>query len=117
MQHKDDKIPEFSFSGDTITISGSSIMEDPFQEWSKFITNLRIYIDGRKEITINFELDLINSSNSLYIINVFSVLNEHRRNCKITVNWYYYEADEDMEFLGETYQERNPRLNFNLKLR
>jgi hypothetical protein len=114
---EDINIPRFEFSGNSITISGRSLMEDPVDEWGKFITNLRIYIEGRKRLNLNFRLDGISSSNSLYITNIFSVLNEYRRKCEIIVNWYFFEADEDMEFLGEHYQDRNQKLAFKLKIR
>lgn len=107
-------IPTFEFSGDVITISGRSMMEDPVDEWGKFITNIRIYINGRRQLTVNFILDGISSNNSLYLTNLFFVFNEHRYKCKIVVNWYYWEADEAMQFLGEYYQKRNPKLKINL---
>lgn len=119
MQRKQSsKIPVFQFSGNIITISGKSLMEDPVDEWGGFITSVRVYIHNRRELTINFILDGISSSNSLYLTNLFSVFGEYRRRCKIIVNWYYYEADEDLEFKGEYYQERNSKLQeFNLKVR
>ncbi len=107
----------FEFSGGIITISGRSMMEDPLDEWGKFITNVRVYITGKRKLTVDFMLDGISSSNSLYLTNLFSVFNEHKYKCKIIINWYYWEADEVMQFLGEHYQERNPKLNFNLKVR
>lgn len=106
--------PIFEFCGDVITISGKSMMEDPVDEWGKFITNIRIYINGRKQLTVNFILDGISSNNSLYLTNLFSVFNEHRYKCKFLINWYYWEKDESMEFLGEYSQTRNPKLKINL---
>lgn len=112
MQHSN--IPTFEYCGNDITISGRSMMEDPVDEWGKFITHMRVYITGRKQLTINFILDGISSNNSLYLTNLFFTLNEFRYKCKIVVNWYHLEADESMEFLGEHYQERNPKLKINL---
>lgn len=111
-------IPVFEFSGNTITISGRSLMEDPIDEWGNFITSVRVYIQSRRSLEVNFVLDGISSSNSLYLTNLFSVFSEYRRKCKVVVNWYHFKADEDMEFLGEHYQERNSKLyKFNLKIR
>lgn len=118
MKKRISNIPIFEFSGDSISISGRSLMEDPIDEWGDFITSVRVYIQNRVKLTVNFVLDGISSSNSLYLTNLFSVFSEYRRKCKVVVNWYYFEDDEDMEFLGEHYQERNSKLyKFNLKVR
>ena len=110
-------LPIFEFVGNEINVSGRSYSNDPVEEWGGFLTNVRNVVQTKKELQVNFMLDGISSSNSLYLTNLFSIFNEYRIKCKIKINWYYIEEDEDMEFLGEHYQERNPKLKIELKTR
>lgn len=107
-------IPKFEYLGDVINITGKSIPEDAQEVWLSFIMVMRAELRRRKRLTLNFNLDIFNTSSSIYLNNLFSTLEEYAiKDCKIIVNWYYFEKDEDMFELGDIYKERF-KLNFNL---
>lgn len=114
MNYNPNDVPKFEFSGNEINISGKSIPEDADSVWRVFLRQLTPYIDKLNEVTINFKLDIFNTASSLYLTNIFEIISLYNTRCKININWYFFEEDEDMQFLGETYQERNPKLHIKL---
>lgn len=109
------ELPCFTFDNDVIRITGKSIPLDAAIVWNAFIGQLKIHIANRKKIEIIFNLEIFNSSSSLYLTKIFDILNENRRIMTIVVNWVYDERDESMMELGEIYQERYDLFEFNLK--
>ena len=97
--------PKFDFNHGTVTISGKSVLEDPGEVWLGFIKELKDYINKYDFITVDFRLDAFNTSSSMYVTNVMLTLDELKDKCKVTINWYYLEIDEDMQFLGEAYKD------------
>jgi hypothetical protein len=106
-------LPIFEYKKNIINIKGKSIPEDAKEAWLPFINRINEIIKEEKQITINFNLDIFNTASSLYLNNIFLILENNRHNVDITINWYYLGIDEDMFDLGEIYSERY-KLKFNL---
>lgn len=114
--NKNDFLPDIEYLGNVINISGKSMPNDPREAWLPFIQEVRDIIEKEKNLTINFKLDIFNTCSSRYFMDVFSTFENYKDKCKITINWYYPEEDEDdddMKFLGSEYKERF-NLDFNL---
>jgi hypothetical protein len=108
------EIPKFDFDRNEINITGRSIPEYAAPAWFDFLEKLRVYIHKRNLLFINFNLDYFNSASSIYITDMFNVLEENYKTCRSTVNWYYYEADETTMEDGEIYKEQFTKIKINL---
>lgn len=115
-QVKDEPLhtPIFTFDGNVVTITGRALPEYAAMVWVPFIEELKQYIIINKNIVLNFKLEYFNSASSRYVSDLFVTLAELRSKCSVTINWYYLDIDEDMEYYGDLYKSANPLLNFNL---
>jgi len=109
--------PVFTFNDEVINITGRAIPELASLAWCGFLEDLREYVKSKNRLLVNFKLDYFNSSSSRYITDMFSILSEYARQCRTTVNWYYFEGDETTYENGEIYQERNLKIKINLIMR
>lgn len=109
-----DDNPIFDFNDEVINITGRAIPELASLAWCGFLDDLKQYIKSKTRLIINFRLDYFNSSSSRYITDMFSILSEFSRQCRTTVNWYYFDGDDTTMENGEIYKERNLKIKVNL---
>jgi len=111
-----DRMPNITFVGNVITLEGNAMPYDPRESWLPFVIKLRETLDKEKELIINFKFKIFNTSSSRYFMDIFSSFEKSKDKCKVVINWYYPEEDEDdddLKWLGMTYKERF-NLDFNL---
>ena len=109
-----DENPVFTFNNEEISITGRAIPELASLAWCGFLHDLKEYLKKVERLTINFKLDYFNSASSRYITDMFSILSDNARNCKATVNWYYFDGDDTTMENGEIYKERNLKIKVNI---
>jgi hypothetical protein len=107
-------IPDFDFVGDTITIKGRCILEDPSPVWKPFKLQLIDHINIRKNSIINFRLDGFNTSSIMYISLLIRIIDSMWSSKNIIINWYYLYMDEDMLEYGENFKEMLKHVTMNL---
>lgn len=96
-------------------IKGFSISSDAFNMyqpvWAWF-EELEKVIPVDKELKVQIHLEHINTSSSKMLFEIFEVLKKiESKGCKIEVDWYHYEEDEEHEE-GSTFEEIS-ELKFN----
>ncbi len=86
-----------------ISLKGGSYPEDPIAFFEPIFDWVKQYIsEVGKEMTVNIDIDYINTSSSKCIVDFLELLEGyHREGGKVKVNWYYEEEDEDMQETGE----------------
>ncbi len=89
-----------------IEIKGRSIPENSIEFYKPLIDWLEEYGDiALDETAVNVQLEYFNTSSSKCILDIFKKLEViFKKGCKVEVNWYYEEDDEDMFEAGEDYQ-------------
>ncbi len=89
-----------------IEIKGRSIPENSIEFYKPLIDWLEEYGDiALEETVVNVQLEYFNTSSSKCILDIFKKLEViFKKGCKVEVNWYYEEDDEDMFEAGEDYQ-------------
>lgn len=96
-------------------ISGSSYPENA----SEFYLPVFAWIDKflmevTKEVTMNFNLDYLNSSSIKFISEIVDKLNKYcNAGINVEINWKYNEIDDDIKELGEEFKEETA-CKFNL---
>lgn len=77
---------------------------DDYYKWIYFLTNEST--SAQFEISVNFKLDYFNSTSTKFILDFFSKLSKLKdfKSVKTTVNWFYFEMDEDMLENGEDFE-------------
>jgi len=77
---------------------------DEYYKWIYFLTNESATVNF--DININFQLDYFNSTSAKFILDVFSKLSKLKdfESLKLTINWHYFEMDEDMLENGEDFE-------------
>ncbi len=103
----------FNTNGE-LRIEGNSICENsldfytPTLEWLKEFERT-----NPKKITFHVNLEYFNSSSSLLLIKLFSMLNQiGKSGTETNIIWYYPEEDEDMIEAGQNFS-RIAKLPFN----
>lgn len=98
-----------------VNIHGKSITEDDRVHWIEFLGNLQTDIlDKFKFITINFYVDLFNSSQGQYVTKLFDKLSSNNYKCHAIINWHYITNDEFMMEYGIIHKENFPLIEINL---
>jgi hypothetical protein len=95
-------------------IFGKLMSEDPRSQWQPFISQLKDAISYFRSLIIDFRIEGMLSSNTMYIMSVLRYLDELPKEYDITVNWHYLEMDEDMQFYGEEFREELKRVKVNI---
>jgi hypothetical protein len=116
IDEKVNELPKFEFQDGVINITGRAIPENAGIAWNEFLGGLFRLLQTAKQLTINFKLDYYNSSSSIYLTDMFNMLNTCK-SCKSVVNWYYFAADETAFENGEIYQESYTKVKVNLNER
>ncbi len=96
-----------SWEQGTIDFSGIANPDDVFLIFKPLYKWLDLYFSSNKNhLTINFQLEYINNSFSLAILDLFRQLNtKFEEGIRIQVNWYYNSNEEDMLEQGEDYKD------------
>lgn len=97
----------FDAAAGVLEMEGDSYPENamhfyqPVLEWlARFLNESSI------PITFNFRLDYFNTSSSKCIITILEMFeNAVKAGRMVTMNWYYYEDDDDMKEHGEEFAE------------
>jgi hypothetical protein len=107
-------MPKFIWTENSVTMTGRAMPEFAIQAWVEFMYTLNKHFEpiqmkmlDRETFTVNFKLDFYNSASSIYITEMFRVLQSNWSKCDCIVNWYFFEADEDTEIDGEMYRDSN----------
>lgn len=100
--------PEVNFDGDTglLRIEGVSRPEDVMSFYNPIFSWLKKYIENpQAETTVEFAFEYHNSASAKItckMLNLLAQLSENGK--KISVKWYYHDADEDILEAGEDYK-------------
>ncbi|HEY4787889.1 MAG TPA: DUF1987 domain-containing protein [Bacteroidales bacterium] len=85
-----------------ISIEGRSIVEDPFV----FYTPILTWVQNSTFHSLNVEIKLeyLNTSSSIQIYKLLTLIQEHYDADNVSVKWYYEENDEDTFELGKEFE-------------
>ncbi len=95
-------------------ISSRSLPEDADEFYIPVIKWLETYAEKPNPKTIfTFKLDYYNTASARYITKIVKILDDLSRTNQVKVYWYYRGIDEDMQAMGEEYNEMSD-LDFEL---
>jgi hypothetical protein len=84
-------------------ISGRSLPEDSLEFFLPIIDWVRCYSENpNPQTNFIFKLDYFNTASSKFFQDILSILESVDG---VTIHWYTYEGDEDVEMSGEEYAE------------
>ena len=96
----------FDPANNIFEISSRSLPEDADEFYVPVIKWLENYAEKPNPKTnFTFKLDYYNTASARYITKMVKLLDELGSNNDVKVYWYYREIDEDMEAMGEEYNE------------
>ena len=97
---------QFTFETGVCEISGESFLEETSKFYAPLIEWIKDYLSKvGKHLTFSIKLTYFNTSTSKWILNILNTLKEYENSGgKVTVNWYCYEDDIDMQDDIEDYQ-------------
>jgi hypothetical protein len=102
--------PEISFDMETkeLIISGRSLPEDVSSFYKPVFDWLDVFEkSGSSDAVFKFKLEYFNTASSKIILDILMRLEEINAmaKSKVGIEWYYMEADDDMQEAGEEYME------------
>lgn len=104
-----EETPEIIFDKDKpeFRVTGKSYMEDATAHYNMVLAWLNLYRQQPNDTTIfRFELEYVNTASSKIVHDILDALdNLFLDGNKVTVEWHYYEEDEDMLELGQEFEE------------
>ena len=88
-------------------MSGKSYMEDATAHYVKVIDWLKEYSrHPNKKTVFVFELEYVNTASSKIVNDILDILeNMYLDGHDVSIEWHYFEEDEDMLELGKEYEE------------
>ncbi len=86
----------------SINIQGRSILEDPFTFYNPILTWIRN--TTLNSLNVAIKLEYLNTSSSVQIYKLLSLIQENYGDKNVSISWYYEEDDEDMLEAGEDYE-------------
>jgi hypothetical protein len=87
-----------------IEMKGSSIMEDATAFYEPIMKWLYEYVSNPKDTLVNVDLEYFNTSSAKVLLIIFKTLsNIQKSGCKVNVNWYYEEDDEEIFESGSNF--------------
>ncbi|HOU02804.1 MAG TPA: DUF1987 domain-containing protein [Bacteroidales bacterium] len=90
----------------TLELVGRSIPENPEQIFRRLDEWITLHFEKNEELSINIQLEYINSGSSKYLYEILKKLTVYGRTGKIIkIKWRYEEDDEAMLELGEHYRD------------
>jgi len=95
---------------------GKSYPENTFEFYKPIMTWFSDYFDGNaaEKTTVNMEIIYFNSSSSKLFFDLFDLLDEHKSQHDIEINWIYDEENETAEEAGEDFVDDFDDLTINL---
>lgn len=85
-------------------IEGESFLEETSSFYSPLLDWIHEYFKEKDKLEFNIKLTYFNTSTSKWILNILNALKFYKEKGKeVTVNWYYFEDDIDMEEEIEDY--------------
>ena len=104
-----EETPEICFDKEKpeFRVTGKSYMEDASTYYTRVINWLEEYSKSpNKQTTFLFELEYVNTASSKIVHDILEALEKiSLEGHDVTVEWHYYEEDEDMLELGQEYEE------------
>lgn len=104
-----EETPEICFDKDKpeFRVTGKSYMEDATTYYTSVINWLEEYSKHPNDKTnFLFELEYVNTASSKIVHDILEALDKiFKAGNDVSVEWHYYEEDEDMLELGEEYDE------------
>ncbi len=96
----------FNLQNGELTISGSSIPENPISFFAPLVNALDVYSKSpNATTTVTFKMEYINTSSAKHILDVLKKLETINANgSAVTVTWIYEHDDQDMQEAGNDYQ-------------
>lgn len=114
-RQKDKNALSIDVRENVIDIFGKSVTEDDRQMWIIFLKGIEQKVLNKyKKVTVNFYVDLFNSSQGQYATKLLNILSIHNHRCQAIINWHYAGDDEFMLESGNFHKENYPQLEINL---
>ena len=109
------KTPEIVLNDEKglIEMKGSSIMEDAKAFYDPMMKWLYEYVSKPKDTLVNVDLEYFNTSSAKVLLIIFKTLSTIQKSgCKVNVNWYYEEDDEEIFESGSSFSTMS-KIEFN----
>ena len=104
-----EETPEIVFDKEKseFRVTGKSYMEDATAHYTKVISWLEEYSKNPNSSTIfKFELEYVNTASSKIVHDILNALDKIcLKGHEVSVEWHYYQEDEDMLELGQEYED------------
>ena len=100
-----------------IDIKGKSYPENTFEFYLPIMNWLKEYFiekNSPKHLTVNIEITYFNSSSSKLFFDLFDILDEHKEDFDITINWIYDKENDSAKEAGEDFIEYFTNMKINL---
>ena len=100
-----------------IDIKGKSYPENTFEFYLPIMNWLKEYFiekSSPKHLTVNIEITYFNSSSSKLFFDLFDILDEHKEDFDITINWIYDKENDSAKEAGEDFIEDFTNMKINL---
>ena len=108
--------PEIQFlASGTLWIKGMSLLEDSQQLYSEVADWLRKFGEGTPcPAILNLKFDHLDTSSVRSVVDLIKIMNQlSELGFRLTINWYYEKADEDLFEIGEAIRS-TCQVDFNL---
>jgi len=87
-------------------IANLSLPEDAVEFYKPVMAWLNEYKENPNSLTVfNFNLEYFNTASSKQIIQILLLLENMHKTNKVLIKWHYKDIDEDMQDLGEEYDD------------
>ena len=106
--------PEIQFSASgNLSIKGMSLLEDTHQLYSEVVDWLQKFSKSSPcEVKLELKFDHLDTSSVRSMVDIVKIMNNlGQQGFRVTINWYYEKADEDLYETGEAIQSAS-KVNF-----
>lgn len=86
----------------SIFIEGRSIIEDPFAFYNPILNWVKN--STAHALKVEIKLEYLNTSSSIQIYKLLTIIQDSYHTGNVTVDWYYEEDDEDTYELGKEFE-------------
>jgi SiaC family regulatory phosphoprotein len=84
-----------------IELKGSSYMEDTLAFFDPIMEWVYKYVQYPKDTSVNIDLEFFNTSSAKILLIIIKTLSKiQKAGCKLTVNWFYDEDDDEIRDSG-----------------
>ncbi len=95
------------------TLYGSLVSEDAKYFFKPAIDELKLIVEGKRNLVFNFRFEYYNTSATIYITEIINLMEKLSLSAKVKVNWFYDYDDEIVQELGQMYSETS-KIKINL---